>query len=97
MTKEEILHLGELSRIRLTEGELEKYQTEISSILDYVGQVQEIVSDVKSVTATGPVFNIFREDQVTNEPGAYTKDLVEAFPERQDGLLRVKKILNPDS
>lgn len=97
MTKEEILHLGTLSRIKLTDAEADKLNTEIDSILEYVSQVNEIVADSELTKTVGPVFNVFREDEVTNEPGEYTKDLVEAFPEREGDYLKVKKILNPDN
>lgn len=97
MTKEEILHLGTLARIRLSEAEAEKFPQEIDSILSYVGQVNDIVSDGALRKEVGPVHNVFREDEITNEPGSYTKDIVAAFPEREDNYLQVKKILNPDS
>lgn len=97
MTKEEILHLGTLSRIKLTDTEAEKFNSEIDSILSYVGAVNDIVADKDLTKAVGPVHNVFREDEVTNEPGAYTKDIVSAFPERSGDYLKVKKILNPDN
>lgn len=96
MTKEEILHLGTLSRVSLSDEEVAKFNPEIDAILEYVGQVSEIVSDIGEKTA-GVVHNVFREDEVTNEPGAYTSDIVAAFPDKQDNFLKVKKILNPDS
>ncbi len=97
MTKEEILHLGTLSRIKLTDEEAEKLHTEIDSILEYVGQINNIVAKGNLTKKVGPVFNVFREDEVTNEPGEYTQDLVEAFPKRDGDYLKVKKILNPDN
>mgnify|MGYP001577751985 FL=1 len=97
MTKEEILHLGTLSRIKLTDAEAEKLHTEIDSILAYVGAVSDIVAATDLTKTVGPVFNVFREDEVQNDPGAYTEDLVAAFPEREGNYLKVKKILNPDN
>lgn len=97
MTKEEILHLGELSRIRIPEAEADQFYQEIESIIDYVGQVSKLVEDGELLKAPGPVYNVFREDEVTNTPGEYTEDLVAAFPEKSKNYLKVKKILNPDS
>ena len=98
MTKEEILHLGTLARIKLTDEEATHFNTEIDAILDYVSTVNEIVADYSALTKTvGPVHNVFRADEVTNEPGSHTKDLQAEFPDAQDGYLRVKKILNPDT
>ncbi len=97
MTKEEILHLGNLSRIKLSEQEAEKFVLEIDSILNYVGEVKKIAATTGTTPTPGVVRNVFREDVVTNEPGSYAKELIEAFPEKEDSYLKVKKILNPDS
>ncbi len=96
MTKEEILHLGTLSRIRLSDQEAEKLKTEIDSILEYVGQVNELVADGHLEKKVGPVHNVFREDEVTHQSGSYSEALIEAFPEKEGNYLKVKKILNPD-
>jgi aspartyl-tRNA(Asn)/glutamyl-tRNA(Gln) amidotransferase subunit C len=40
--KDSIKHLAQLAKLSLSQKELEKYSKEISSILDYVDQVQEV-------------------------------------------------------
>ena len=97
MTKEEILHLCTLSRIKLSDQEAEKLNTEIEAILEYVSVVNDIVAEGDLTKVVGPVYNVFREDEVTSGPGEYTDALVEAFPDKQGQHLKVKKILNPDS
>jgi aspartyl-tRNA(Asn)/glutamyl-tRNA(Gln) amidotransferase subunit C len=97
MTKEEIKHLGTLSRIKLAEEEVSQLSGEIDSILNYVGQVNEIVADTSVTKTVGPVHNVLREDTVTNGPGTYSDDLIKAFPEKDGRFLKVKKILNPDN
>ena len=96
MTKEEILHLGELARIRLSEEKVEKLQGEITNILEYVGVVDDVVTDAALEKKVGVVHNVFREDEITNEPGAYTDVLLAEMPETQGTFLKVKKILNPE-
>ena len=96
MTKEEILHLGTLARIQLSDSEAEKLHSEIDSILDYVSTVNDIVADADLTKVVGPVFNVFREDVVTNEPGSHTAALITEFPEKEGQHLKVKKILNTD-
>lgn len=97
MTKEEILHLGNLSRIKLSEKEAEKFLLEIDAILDYVSDVKKIASSADVLPSPQVVHNIFREDVVQNEPGSYSKELIEAFPKKEGSYLKVQKILNPDS
>lgn len=97
MTKEEILHLGRLSRIKMTDEEADAFKTEIDSILEYVGAVDRLVDSGDLRKIPGAVHNVLRDDLVLNEPGAYTKDIVAAFPKSRGSLLEVKKILDPDS
>lgn len=97
MTKEEILHLGRLSRIKMTDEEVVAFKAEIDPILEYVSAVNDLVDSGDLRKVPGAVHNVFRDDIVSNEPGFYTKDIVAAFPASRDGLLEVKKILDPDS
>ena len=36
LTREEVLHVAELARIKVTEEELEKYQVELKQLLTYI-------------------------------------------------------------
>ena len=96
MTKQEILRLGELARIKLTDAEMEEFSPEIDAIIDYVGAVNDLVSDEMLEKKVGVLYNVFREDAVTNEPNSFTKDITAEFPDKQGAHLRVKKILSND-
>lgn len=94
MQKEDIIHLGNLSRIKLTEAEVETFNQEIEAILEYVSVVKNIASDaVVSDKKVGAVSNVLREDVVTNEPGTFTDVLLGAMPHRDGKYMSVKKIL----
>lgn len=93
MTKEEIKKLGSLSRIALSEAEIESFRSEIDSILEYVSVVKDIVSDTSSEPSVGARFNVLREDAVTVEPGSFTEVMLEAMPKTDGQFLSVKKIL----
>lgn len=97
MTKEEILQLGNLSRIKMSDDEVVKFQTEIESILEYVGAVNQIVSDLELKKVPGVVKNVMREDNVREVSKEDIDALVSSFPEKIGDYLKVKKILNPDS
>ena len=97
MTKEEILHLGTLARIKLDEREVDELQGSISSILEYVSAINAMVTVSVLTKQVGPRYNIFRDDVVTNEPGSHTEALVGEMPETHRQYLKVPKILNPDN
>lgn len=97
MTKEEVLHLGNLARIKLSDSEVEKFQQEIGDIIKYVSAIDGVVKDGALEKKVGPVFNVFRDDEVTNEPESFTEDLLAEMPHKDGRYLRVKKILNQDN
>ncbi len=92
MTKEEILHLGMLSRLALKDEEVESLKTEIDDILAYVSTVTSIAGDSPG-KAVGARYNVLRDDVVTNDPNAYTEALLQAAPQRKGNFIAVKKIL----
>jgi aspartyl-tRNA(Asn)/glutamyl-tRNA(Gln) amidotransferase subunit C len=95
MKKEEIIHLAQLARIELSEAEIQNLEGELSSIVTYVSAVTDIADDGDSAPVEGVVYNLFRPDEITNEPGEYTDRLVGQMPRSNDKYLVVKKILNP--
>jgi aspartyl-tRNA(Asn)/glutamyl-tRNA(Gln) amidotransferase subunit C len=93
MTKEEIKKLGSLSRIALSEKEIESFITEIDAILEYVSTVKDIVSATGSNQVLGAKFNVLRPDVVIHESGEYTEKILQAMPKTNGQYLSVKKIL----
>ena len=90
---EEIKHLEELARIKLTDKEREKYGEQLSSILEYVNKLQEV--DIKGVEATGHASeakNIWREDTVNECAGEIKKRIMENAPELVKKLFKVKSV-----
>jgi aspartyl-tRNA(Asn)/glutamyl-tRNA(Gln) amidotransferase subunit C len=96
MTKEEVIHLSNLSRIALSDEEIDRFRGEIESILEYVSTVQHMVEKSVGLQHTGMHSNIFRKDEVLHVPGEATEDLLSVAPRRQDNFLVVNKILQQD-
>lgn len=98
MKREDIEHLARLSRLRLTEDELSHFESELSSIMSYVGEVSSIAeSEEDSAPQVGVVYNVFRKDEVTNKPNEFTADIIAEMPHTQGRMLSVKKILNTEN
>lgn len=97
MNKEQILNLAKLARLELTEQEVDKYASEIGSILGYVEQINSAVAEAKSdAIETGGERNVFREDSNSDEPETYTADILGCAPDVKDNFIKVQKILNTD-
>ncbi len=91
VTIKDIEKLAKLSRIEVSESELEKTFTQIDSILSYVGQVSDV--EINTSDKNFENFNSCREDVVTNESGYYTQRLLDIAPSKENGYFKVKKIL----
>ena len=98
MTKEEIINLAALARIELTEEEIQRFTTELSAILTYVGAVQNLAAegDKNALPKVGDRYNIFRPDAVTEDPESHTEALLAEMPQTEGRFMVVKKILQTE-
>ena len=96
MNKEEILKLGNMARIAITDEEASALSTDIDSVLSYISTINEITAEEGITKKVGAVYNVFREDEITVEPGSHTEALMAEVPKVRKGRLEVKKILNTD-
>ncbi len=93
LTKEDVLKLARLARLKLTADEVEKYTKEITNIIKYVEILK--TADLKSVEPTNQVtglVNVMRADKVIDY-GVSRDELLKNVPEIEDGLIKVKRML----
>ncbi len=92
ISKEEVKYIAKLARLGLTEKETEKFQKELSSILDYVEKLKKAdVSKVEAASRAFEIENVVREDERRKEKIG-SEGLVEMAPEREKGYVKVKSI-----
>lgn len=94
MNRDDILHLGELSRIALTDDEVSTFEKELPAIVSYVSTVSDIASDeADTAPQVGARYNVLREDVITNQPEQYTEKILAEMPDKKGRHMQVKKIL----
>ncbi len=72
LTKEDIEHTAYLARIKLSEKEIEKFEKELNSILEYMEILNEVdTSEVKETSQVTGLNNKMREDEVK---GSFSQD-----------------------
>ncbi len=96
ISKEEVQHIAKLARLGLPERDVEKFQKELSSILDYVEKLKEVdISDVEPTSHPFKVENVMRKD-LTEKPGEIKnrqkKKILEMTPNSKENYLKVKSI-----
>ena len=93
ISKEEIHHIAELSRLDLSEEEIEKYREQLGEILDYIKVLREVKTDNIELTAqVNGLIDVFREDTV-KEWSKQEISLALEQGDRENGSLVVKKVL----
>ena len=93
ITREEILHLAKLSNFSLEEPEIESLKSDLTNIIGYISQLDELNTD--DVEPTYQVFemeNIWRPDEIKRQD-ATPEELLAIAPETYQNQIKVPKVL----
>jgi aspartyl-tRNA(Asn)/glutamyl-tRNA(Gln) amidotransferase subunit C len=91
--REQVHRVANLARLALTEAEEAQFTTQLSSILDYFEQLQELdVSDVPPTTRAIDVSNVTRADHRQLYPERQA--ILAEAPAQEDDFFRVPQIIN---
>ena len=92
LTREQVLKIAQLSRIALSEAEVEKFRKELSTVLDYVEDLKNVNTDgIGEVFEVTGLVNVQREDKVVDHGNR--EEIFSQAPEMKDGYFKVKAIL----
>lgn len=92
ITVQEIEHLALLARMELTASEATQLSSDVSSILEYVGHIQDVKDEAGAATVP-PLHNVMRKDIPTYEAREYTEAILQNAPSTEGDYIKVKKIL----
>lgn len=94
ISEAEVKHIADLARIGLSEEEVVQFAEEMSDILGYVEKLGEVNTEgVEPVAQVTGMVNVLREDEARDFGDEGRQIIVENFPDRQDGSIRVRQIL----
>lgn len=92
ISRDDVVKLAELSRVAVSDTELDVLQKDLESILEYVSEIQAVSEDAPKRGA-GEVRNVMRDDTSPTESGTYTKDMLAAAPRTDGDYVSVKQVL----
>lgn len=94
ITREDVQHIAHLARIELTPGEEERFQHELSAILQFVEQLNEVdTSGIEPMTGGTHLEQIVRADMQENTDLEHrAASLIGAVPEKKDRLVQVRSV-----
>jgi len=95
ISRDEVAHLAHLSRLAVTETELDTFAGQLDVILQAVARVGEVAAaDIPPTTHAVPLTNVLRDDVVV--PGLTRDEALSGAPDAAEGRFRVPRILDEE-
>ena len=92
ITKEDVIYISRLAKIKLKEEEVGQYQKDLEEILLYVEKLKALPTEkIKGTTHVLPLMNRLREDIAVK--GLEQKDALSNAPAEKDGCFQVPKVI----
>jgi aspartyl-tRNA(Asn)/glutamyl-tRNA(Gln) amidotransferase subunit C len=96
ISREEVAHLARLSRLAVTEQELDMFAGQLDVILQSVARVGEVAAeDIPPTSHSVPLTNVLREDVV--RPSLTQDEVLSGAPDAAEGRFRVPRILEEEA
>ena len=90
ISDETIEYVGILAKLELNEEEKEQAKKDMGAMLDYIDKLNELdTAGVEPMSHIFPVYNVFREDVVTN--GDDRDNMLKNAPAEKDGTYKVPR------
>lgn len=92
ISREQVQHVARLARLELTPQEEERLETELSEMLAYVDQLNELDTvDIEPTAQVGEAGTPLRDDVVTNSAAA--EEMLANAPARKGTFFKVPQII----
>ncbi len=93
ISRDDVLHLAQLSSLELADGEIDGLQADITNILGYVDQLSKLdTSGVEPTYQVTGLSSVWRDDSIINY-GITREELLARAPEVVDFQVKVPKVL----
>ncbi len=95
ISRAEVAHLARLSRLAVSDDELDMFAGQLDVILASIARIGEVTAaDIPPTSHSVPLTNVLREDVVV--PGLSREDALAAAPDRAEDRFRVPRILDEE-
>jgi aspartyl-tRNA synthetase len=92
ITESEVRHVARLARLSLEDEEVDRYKSDLNSILKYVEILEELDTEkIAPMHHVLPIKNVWREDQVKD--AKMSGEILKNAPDQEEGYIKVPRIL----
>jgi aspartyl-tRNA(Asn)/glutamyl-tRNA(Gln) amidotransferase subunit C len=92
LTREDVKKVAGLSRIRMTDEQLDKLAPELNNILSFIEQLEEVDTDNVEPLANVARATLPLRDDIIND-GDCVKDILSNAPEAEEDYFAVPKVV----
>lgn len=93
LSKEEVRNIALLARIGLKEDEVEKYQKDLSAVLDFFRELETVSTDeIEPIGHITGMTDVARADQSEDFEDMKKKEIMKNVPETKEGFVKVKSV-----
>ncbi len=92
LTQKDVAKVASLARIKMSDQELEQYAPQLSNIIGFVEQLDEVDTDnVEPLASVVDIALSLRRDEITD--GGYPNEILANAPETLEGFFVVPKVV----
>jgi aspartyl-tRNA(Asn)/glutamyl-tRNA(Gln) amidotransferase subunit C len=93
ITREDVLKLARLSRLKLADDEVDRFAKELNNIVQYIEQLQAVdTSGLEPTEQVTGLVNVTRPDEI-HEYGVTPEELLKNAPALEDQHIKVKRMI----
>lgn len=86
LSKYDVSHIARLAHLKFTDEELSRYGSQLTSILDYIGQIQQAsASNIAPTHTVSGAMNVARADEITCIPEETAREKLLSQSAMRDG------------
>ncbi len=93
ITKDEVIYVSKLSKIKIKNEDMEKFTNQLDQILEYISKLNEI--DTEKIAPTSHVVdlkNVMRKDKLTGE-SLSNEEATAMGPDTENKFFKVPKVI----
>ena len=93
VSKEELLHIANLSDLKISDAEIDKYLENLEDILEYTNVLEKApIEDLDETIGANDNENVFRKDEIKEFEGR--DEILKNAPDLEDNMFRIPKVIS---
>ena len=90
----EVEHIADLARIELSQDEKKEFADQLSDVLGYVKQLEEVDTEgIEPISQVTGLVNVTREDVIKDSDENMRNGIIKNFPDRDGEYVKVKQVM----